>query len=60
MFKKYGVKNRSVYSQNRHIYKTEFCDVSMTTRRIQSYVEPRPSIPALPVRFSPLSFLTYA
>jgi len=55
----YGVKNRGVYSQNRHIYNYEFCDVWMTTIRIHSYVEPRPSIPVLPVCFSTLSILKY-
>jgi hypothetical protein len=47
MFKTYGVKNRGVYSQKRHIYKNELFYVSMTTIRIQSYVEPRQSIPVL-------------
>jgi hypothetical protein len=59
MFKMYGVKNRGVYSQNKHIYNNEFCYVSMTTVRIQSYVGPRPSIPVIPVRFSTLSLLKY-
>jgi hypothetical protein len=45
--------------QNRHIYNNEFCYVPMTTIRVQSYVQPRPSIPVLPVRFSTLSILKY-
>jgi len=57
MFKMDGVKNRGVYSQNRHTYNSEFCYVSMTTTRIQNCVEPRPSIPLLPVHLSTLSFL---
>jgi hypothetical protein len=59
MFKMYGVKNRSVYMQNRHIYNNEVCYVPMTTIPIHSYVQTRLSIPVLPVRFSTLSILKY-
>jgi hypothetical protein len=59
MFKMYGVKNRGVYSQNRLIDNNEFCYVSMTTIRMHSHVEPRPSIPLLPVRLSTISILKY-
>ena len=45
MFKMYGVKIAVFIRKN-----YEFCDVSMTTIRIQSYVEPHPSIPVLAVR----------
>lgn len=54
MFKMYGVKIAVFIRKN-----YEFCDVSMTTIRIQSYVEPHPSIPVLAVRFSTLSILKY-